>query len=73
LESRNRILFLQLLLGLPAIYGPILCLLGTPFSQSNTRDKTDILKQGKPNPSLSCLSTDKKDGKVFSRSFCIAW
>jgi len=42
------------------IYDPILCLLGTPFSQYNTRDKTDILKQVKPTPSLSCLTTDKK-------------
>ncbi|KAF0682705.1 zinc finger MYM-type protein 1-like, partial [Aphis craccivora] len=47
------------------IYDPIVCLLGTPFSQCNTRDKTDILEQGKPTPSLSCLTSDKKGGKVF--------
>jgi len=46
------------------IYDPIVCLLGTPFSQCNTRDKTDILKQG-PTPSLSCLTTDKKVAKRF--------
>jgi len=55
------------------IYDPIICLLGTPFSQCNARDKTDILKQSKPTPSLSCLTTDKKGGKAFSRSFSVAW
>ncbi|KAE9523127.1 hypothetical protein AGLY_016468, partial [Aphis glycines] len=27
----------------------------------------------KPTPSLSCLTSDKKGGKVFSRSFSVAW
>jgi len=45
------------------IYDPIVSLLGISFSK--IRDKKYIIKQGKPTPSLSCLPTDKKDGKVF--------
>lgn len=54
------------------IHDPIVCLLETKFSQWNTRSKTDVLKQGKPTPSLSCLTTDKKCGKMF-RSFNATW
>lgn len=55
------------------IYDPVVCLLETMFSRWNIHDKADILKQGKPTPSLTCLTADKRGGKVFCRSFNVNW
>jgi len=51
------------------IYDPIVLLLEHPYRRWSTYDKNDLLRQGKPTPSLTYLSADKNGSKVFCRSF----
>lgn len=51
------------------IYDPIVLLLEHPYRRWSTCDKNDLLRQGKPTPSLTYLSADKNGSKVFCRSF----
>lgn len=58
------------------IQDPILCVLEKPYSRWDSSSKKDLLRQGKPIPSLTCLTcltNDKKAGKVFSKSFSLTW
>lgn len=51
------------------VYDPIVLLQEHPYRRWNINDKSDLLKNGKPTPPLTCLSADKKGSKVFCRSF----
>ncbi|XP_025192174.1 uncharacterized protein LOC112592365 [Melanaphis sacchari] len=49
------------------IYDPIVLLLEHPYRRWSTFDKNDLLRKGKPTPSLTHLSADKNGSK---RLFC---
>jgi len=51
------------------VYDPIVLLLELPYRRWRIVDKNDLLRQGKPTPSLTCLSADKNGSKIFCRSF----
>lgn len=51
------------------IHDPFMSLFKKPFSCWNEFNKNDLLKQGKPTPYSTCLTTDK----VFRRSFSVNW
>jgi len=51
------------------VYDPIVILLEHPYRRWRIVDKNDLLRQGKPTPSLTYLSADKNGSKVFCRSF----
>ncbi|XP_050060818.1 zinc finger MYM-type protein 1-like [Aphis gossypii] len=47
----------------------VVMLLETPFQRWKSGSKNDLLKVGRPIPILSILTPDKKQSKVFCRSF----
>lgn len=52
----------------------IICsLLEVPFSRRSCHERTDIIFAGRPVPAVDILSTDKKHGHSFSRSFKTSW
>jgi hypothetical protein len=52
----------------------IVCsLMEKPFSQRRNEERFEIVSLGRPVPNISILSSDKKHGQSFSRSFKYTW
>jgi hypothetical protein len=56
------------------VYNDIICsLIETPFSRRNEQERREILSMNRSTPNINILSSDKKQGQVFSRSFKVSW